>query len=87
MFSTNNTGTYYQSGQTTAYSSPKKNCGPEKFKIINLIGRGSFGEVYLVQDKEDDNKQYAMKVLHKSKILGKYLNFLFNYFSNFENLN
>lgn len=40
--------------------------------IINLIGRGSFGEVYLVQEKETQ-KYYAMKVLHKNKVLGQNL--------------
>lgn len=25
--------------------------GPEHFRIVNLIGRGSFGEVYLVEKK------------------------------------
>lgn len=50
-------------------NSPRKKMGPDKFKIINLIGRGSFGEVYLVEDKETQMK-YAMKVLNKKKIVG-----------------
>ncbi|CAD8119427.1 unnamed protein product [Paramecium sonneborni] len=40
--------------------------GPQQFKILGLLGKGSFGEVYLVQRKE---KLYAMKVLHKSLII------------------
>jgi len=31
------------------------------YKIINFIGEGSFGQVYLVEDIRDNN-QYAMKV-------------------------
>ncbi|CAD8065274.1 unnamed protein product [Paramecium sonneborni] len=41
--------------------------GPHHFKVHALIGRGSFGEVYLVE-KLDTNQLLAMKVLHKSKI-------------------
>ncbi|CAD8089759.1 unnamed protein product [Paramecium primaurelia] len=39
--------------------------GPQQFKIIGLLGRGSFGEVYLVQKQQN---LYAMKVLRKSLI-------------------
>lgn len=34
------------------------------FKILKVIGRGSFGKVYLVQ-KIDSQKLYAMKTLKK----------------------
>jgi serine/threonine protein kinase len=37
-----------------------------------LIGKGSFGEVYLVQ-KKTSGKYYAMKILPKSKIIGQNL--------------
>ena len=37
------------------------------FKIIRLLGRGSFGKVYLVEYRSD-NKIYAMKVLSKERI-------------------
>ncbi len=43
--------------------------GAHSFELINLIGKGSFGEVYLVKRK-DTNVEYAMKVLKKEKILG-----------------
>ena len=37
-----------------------------------MIGRGSFGEVYLVE-KLDTNQLLAMKILHKSKIQSKFI--------------
>lgn len=37
------------------------------FVVHSVIGKGSFGEVYLVQ-KKDTLMLYAMKVLHKQKI-------------------
>lgn len=46
--------------------------GPNNFIIHGLIGKGSFGEVYLVEKKESE-MLYAMKVLHKSKIIGNNL--------------
>ena len=35
-----------------------------------LIGKGSFGEVYLVE-KKGSTMLYAMKVLHKSKVISR----------------
>ncbi|KAM3142373.1 hypothetical protein pb186bvf_005530 [Paramecium bursaria] len=40
--------------------------GPSHFQVIGLIGKGSFGEVYLVQRQ---GQLFAMKVLHKSRIM------------------
>lgn len=40
----------------------------EHFKIHKVIGRGSFGKVYLVQ-KKDSGEYYAMKTLKKDVIL------------------
>lgn len=51
---------------------------PSNFNMVCLIGRGSFGEVYLVE-KISNKSQYAMKVLHKEKILSNSL-CLFCYF-------
>lgn len=48
---------------------PSPHVGPDNFRIVNQIGRGSFGEVYLVE-KKGTNSLYAMKMLHKSKVLG-----------------
>jgi len=43
---------------------------PNSFKVYGLIGKGGFGEVYLVE-KKDTQLLYAMKVLDKSKIISK----------------
>lgn len=40
------------------------------FEIINLLGRGSFGSVYLVCDKESD-RYFALKALDKSYVTRK----------------
>ena len=42
------------------------------FAPIRMLGKGSFGEVFLVQRKST-KKYYAMKVLMKSKIIGQNL--------------
>lgn len=43
--------------------------GPHSFIVHGLIGKGSFGEVYLVEKKQQKNSYYAMKVLHKNRIM------------------
>jgi serine/threonine protein kinase len=42
----------------------------DHFEIVKVIGRGSFGKVYLVR-KKDDGKVFAMKTLKKDMILRK----------------
>ena len=42
----------------------------DSFTIIKVIGRGSFGKVYLVR-KKDDGNVYAMKTLKKDMIIRK----------------
>lgn len=40
----------------------------ESFKLLKVIGRGSFGKVYLVQ-KRNSEEYFAMKTLKKDMIL------------------
>ena len=47
--------------------STEEKIGPSSFICIALLGRGSFGEVYLVEHKKT-NEKYAMKVLDKNRI-------------------
>jgi serine/threonine protein kinase len=51
-------------GEEELYS---KTININHFDIVKVIGRGSFGKVYLVK-KKDDEKFYAMKVLKKEAI-------------------
>jgi len=46
--------------------------GPGSFRVLKLIGIGSFGEVFLVE-KIDTGNLYAMKILKKDKIFSKNL--------------
>lgn len=46
--------------------------GPNAFDFYKLLGKGSFGEVYLVR-KRGSSQNYAMKVLFKDKIANKNL--------------
>jgi serine/threonine protein kinase len=54
---------------TTRHST--KQVGVDDIKILRVIGRGSFGKVYLVQKQTDDTKVYAMKTLKKDMIIKK----------------
>ena len=45
---------------------------PTSFVCLAQLGKGSFGEVYLVQ-KINSQKKYAMKVLRKERIMGQNL--------------
>ena len=56
--------------ESTVNSETEK-LGPHHFMVHSLIGRGAFGEVYLVERK-DTGKFFAMKVLDKDKIMSKY---------------
>lgn len=46
--------------------------GPMDFEILQILGKGSFGEVFLVQ-KRESKQLYAMKVLRKSKVMAQNL--------------
>jgi ankyrin repeat protein len=48
----------------------KENLTLESFNIIELIGKGSFGEVYLVE-LEMNKQKYAMKIIDKKRILSQ----------------
>jgi serine/threonine protein kinase len=45
---------------------------PKMFNPLQLLGKGSFGEVYLVE-KIDSKELFAMKILSKNKILAEHL--------------
>ena len=43
---------------------PGKKISKEDFEFLKVIGRGSFGKVYLVRNKEN-GLPYALKILKK----------------------
>ena len=51
-------------GPTENLLDPNKKISKEDFYILKVIGRGSFGKVYLVR-KKDSGIPYAMKILKK----------------------
>ncbi|QPG73609.1 Serine/threonine-protein kinase [Brettanomyces nanus] len=48
----------------------KSHYSPQDFKILRLLGKGTFGQVFQVK-KKDTNRVYAMKVLSKKVIVKK----------------
>ncbi|KAH0790390.1 AGC family protein kinase [Histomonas meleagridis] len=48
----------------------RRNLRVTQFEKIKLIGRGAFGDVYVVRDKED-KEIYAMKILRKNELIAK----------------
>ena len=51
---------------------PLTKIGPDNFRGLLQLGKGSFGEVYLVE-KIDSGELFALKVLRKDKVLGNNL--------------
>ena len=47
--------------------SPQSKISKDDFKIIKVIGRGTFGKVFMVK-KKDTGQVYAMKVLKKMQV-------------------
>ena len=46
----------------------------ESFEVIEALGKGSFGSVYLVRKHDGpQDKYYAMKILEKDKVLAQNL--------------
>lgn len=45
-----------------------KKINRDDFKIIKVIGKGSFGKVFLVKKKDCGDQVYAMKVLNKAMV-------------------
>jgi len=63
------TDSNYSSDEEEDNNNPNssKKIGPSNFICLALLGQGSFGEVYLVQQKNTQN-YFAMKVLDKKRI-------------------
>jgi len=60
-----------EGGEQQAAAQPaKRTINLEAFNIIRVVGKGSFGKVFLVREKES-GKLYAMKVLKKDYIIRK----------------
>ena len=49
-------------------SRPLSSTGLDAFKLIRMIGKGSFGKVFLVV-KNDDDEVFALKVMSKDRII------------------
>lgn len=52
-------------------SQPSVSVSLQDFEIVSLIGKGSFGEVFLVLKKDgvDKGTAYAMKAMNKQEII------------------
>ena len=57
-------GDTFEAGATENLLAPGKKISLDDFKLLKVIGRGSFGKVYLAR-KKDSGLPYAMKILRK----------------------
>lgn len=61
-----------EDGPTENLLVPGNKISKNDFLILKVIGRGSFGKVYLVR-KKDTGVPYAMKILKKDQLIKKNL--------------
>jgi serine/threonine protein kinase len=59
-------------GDTRDLINPTIKISTDDFQLIKVIGRGTFGKVFMVRKKEN-NQIYAMKVLKKEQIASRNL--------------
>ena len=57
---------------TQNFLDPTIKISTDDFHLIKVIGRGTFGKVFMVR-KKDTNQVYAMKVLKKEQIASRNL--------------
>lgn len=60
----------YVTNQSNIWRLERRNIKPAQFEKLKIIGRGAYGDVWLVRDKEDLNI-YAMKILRKSDLIAR----------------
>jgi hypothetical protein len=58
----------FSSNDDTPRANERLKVWPTDFEVLSLLGRGSFGEVFLAR-KKDTGIKYAMKVLSKQKVM------------------
>lgn len=60
----------FAKGESNIKRIKRRNLRVDQFEKIKLIGRGAFGDVYVVRDRED-GQIYAMKILKKIELIKK----------------
>jgi len=56
-------------GARPLFSRSQKDAKLEDFKLLKMIGKGTFGKVFLVENETEPGKLYAMKCIRKDIIL------------------